>query len=329
MEPVPGSRLVTLFVQRHRRSQNKGRISGLCGFRAGRVLSERVDLQALLLHHALPAFKVFLQELPQLCGRARCRLQRVLGQPLLHVGCLNHGVDLALQPLDQCAGVGIAGGSFSVGVAYVVKWYPKEKQGTALGIFGAGNVGAAVTKFAAPFLMLALGWEAVAQVWAGALLLIALASFFLTRDEPQLIERRRTGQKPVAAWMQLEPLKDLRVWRFALYYFFVFGGFVALALWLPHYLTGAYGVGIGVAGMLAAAYSIPGSLFRVFGGWLSDRVGARKVMYLTFIISVICAFIQCARCGSRGSSAKGLTGSMGRSSMGRSDSSSARYFSGT
>jgi NNP family nitrate/nitrite transporter-like MFS transporter len=106
-----------------------------------------------------------------------------------------------------------------------------------------------------------------------------------------LVARRRSGEKAAAAWMQLTPLKDLRVWRFALYYFFVFGGFVALALWLPHYLTGAYGVGIGVAGMLAAAYSIPGSLFRVFGGWLSDKIGARKVMYLTFAISVICTFI--------------------------------------
>ena len=194
------------------------------------------------------------------------------------------------QFLIAALGVGMAGGAFAVGVAYVSKFYPAGRQGTALGIFGAGNVGAAVTKFAAPFVMLALGWEAVAQIWAGALLIIALGFFLLTRDEPQLVARRCSGEK-AAAWMQLTPLKDLRVWRFALYYFFVFGGFVALALWLPHYLTGAYGVGIGVAGMLAAAYSIPGSLFRVFGGWLSDKIGARKVMYLTFAISVICTFI--------------------------------------
>jgi len=195
------------------------------------------------------------------------------------------------QFLVAALGVGMAGGAFAVGVAYVSKFYPAGKQGTALGIFGAGNVGAAVTKFAAPFVMLALGWEAVAQVWAGALLVIAILAFLMTRDEPEVAERRRTGQKPVTAWMQLTPLKDIRVWRFSLYYFFVFGGFVALALWLPHYLTGAYGLGIGAAGMLAAAYSIPGSLFRVFGGWLSDRIGARKVMYLTFALSAVCTFI--------------------------------------
>ncbi|MDI1282177.1 nitrate/nitrite transporter [Brevundimonas sp.] len=195
------------------------------------------------------------------------------------------------QFLVAALGVGLAGGAFAVGVAYVSKFYPANRQGTALGIFGAGNVGAAVTKFSAPFVMLAFGWEAVAQVWASVLLVIAILAFLLTQDEPEVAERRRTGEKPVTAWMQLTPLKDIRVWRFSLYYFFVFGGFVALALWLPHYLTGAYGLGIGAAGMLAVAYSIPGSLFRVFGGWLSDRIGARKVMYLTFAISAACAFI--------------------------------------
>jgi MFS transporter, NNP family, nitrate/nitrite transporter len=60
-------------------------------------------------------------------------------------------------------GVGIAGGSFAVGITYVSKWYPKERQGTALGIFGAGNVGAAVTKFIAPFIMVAYGWKTVGR----------------------------------------------------------------------------------------------------------------------------------------------------------------------
>ena len=70
------------------------------------------------------------------------------------------------QLLIAALGVGVAGGAFSVGVTYVSKFYPKEKQGLALGIFGAGNVGAAVTKFLAPFVMVAMGWQAVAQIWA-------------------------------------------------------------------------------------------------------------------------------------------------------------------
>ena len=89
---------------------------------------------------------------------------------------------------------------------------------------------------------------------------------------------------------QLEPLKNIQVWRFSLYYFFVFGAFVALALWLPRYLMGVYGLDIQTAGFIAAAYSIPGSLFRAYGGYLSDRHGARTVMYWTFIVSVVALF---------------------------------------
>ena len=188
-------------------------------------------------------------------------------------------------------GVGIAGGSFAVGIAYVSRWYPKEKQGTALGIFGMGNVGSAVTKFLAPMVMVAFGWTMVAQIWAVALVVMAAAFWFLTGDDPALAERRRKGVKPEPMRDQLAPLKNLQVWRFSLYYFFVFGAFVALALWLPRYYVGVYGLDIITAGMLGAAYSIPGSVFRALGGVLSDKYGARRVMYWTFIASVICTFL--------------------------------------
>jgi NNP family nitrate/nitrite transporter-like MFS transporter len=91
-------------------------------------------------------------------------------------------------------GLGLAGGGFAVGVAYVSKWYPQEKQGSALGFFGMGNVGAAVTKFVAPWVMVAMGWQAVAQIWAAALLAIAVLFFLLAKDDPELAERRRSGQ---------------------------------------------------------------------------------------------------------------------------------------
>jgi NNP family nitrate/nitrite transporter-like MFS transporter len=193
--------------------------------------------------------------------------------------------------LIAALGVGIAGGSFSVGVAYVAKWFPKEKQGTALGIFGAGNVGAAVTKFAAPVIMVAYGWKTVALVWAAVLAIMALVFFLFTKDDPDLARRRATGQKPEPLSAMLEPLKNVQVWRFALYYFFVFGAFVALALWLPRYLIGVYGLDIATAGMIGAMYSIPASVFRAYGGHLSDKYGARTIMYWTFIVSVVCTFI--------------------------------------
>ena len=187
--------------------------------------------------------------------------------------------------------VGIAGGSFSVGVAYVSKWFPASKQGTALGIFGAGNIGSAVTKLLAPMVMVAAGWTMVAKVWAVGLAVTGILFFLLSKDDPQLEQRRRDGVKPMPFSEQMAPLKNLQVWRFSLYYFFVFGGFVALALWLPHYLVGAYGMDVGTAGVLAACYSIPASLFRVVGGWMSDRLGARRVMYWTFSVSVLCTFL--------------------------------------
>lgn len=194
--------------------------------------------------------------------------------------------------LIAALGVGIAGGSFAVGIAYVSRWYEPSRQGTALGIFGAGNVGAAVTKFLAPFIMVAWGWKSVADIWAGALLVMAVVFFLTTKDDPALAERRKAGVKPEPISAMIEPLRNIQVWRFSLYYFFVFGGFVALALWLPRYLIGVYGLDITTAGMIGAAYSVPASLFRVYGGVLSDKFGARRVMYWTFGVSVVALFVM-------------------------------------
>ena len=195
------------------------------------------------------------------------------------------------QMLVAALGVGLAGGSFAVGVAYVSRFFPAERQGTALGIFGVGNVGAAVTKFLAPFVLVAWGWEAVAQVWAAALAVMAVV-FWLTTGEDPVTRARRAGQARARRLAsELEPLKRLQVWRFALYYFFVFGAFVALALWLPRYLIGVYGFDLRTAGMIGALYSIPASIFRAWGGVLSDRLGARRVLYWTFAVSAACTLI--------------------------------------
>ena len=188
-------------------------------------------------------------------------------------------------------GVGISGGSFSVGVAYVAKWFPPGKQGTALGIFGAGNVGAALTKLAAPTVMVTCGWQAVAVLWGAVLAVMAVVFLVMTKDDPDLQARRASGRKSDGLLAQLEPLSHIQVWRFSLYYFFVFGGFVSLALWLPHYLMGVYGVGVAAAGVIGAAYSIPASVFRAYGGHLSDKYGARRIMYWTFSVSVVCTFL--------------------------------------
>ena len=171
------------------------------------------------------------------------------------------------QMLIAALGVGIAGGSFAVGVAYVSRFYPAGKQGTALGIFGVGNVGAAVTKFAGALRAARLG--------------LAVGGVRLGRGAGRhggrvlVHDRRRSGHhrsgatpapRRSASCRNCAPLKDIRVWRFALYYFFAFGAFVALALWLPRYLIGVYGFGLATAGMIGAAYSVPASIFRAYGG---------------------------------------------------------------
>jgi NNP family nitrate/nitrite transporter-like MFS transporter len=193
--------------------------------------------------------------------------------------------------LIAALGVGVAGGSFAVGVAYVARWYPAAKQGTALGIFGVGNIGAAVTKFIGPFVLVAYGWHAVAQVWAVAIAIMAVVFWFTTTDDPVTRKRHARAEKPKSAWLELAPLRNVQVWRFALYYFFVFGAFVALALWLPRYLISVYGLDIATAGIIGAAYSVPASLFRAYGGMLSDRYGARRIMYWTFMVSAAATLI--------------------------------------
>jgi len=144
----------------------------------------------------------------------------------------------------------------------------------------------------APFVLIAWGWQSVALIWAAALVIMAAVFWLTTEDDPVIRQRRITLQGPPRSFLgEFAPLKDIRVWRFALYYFFVFGAFVALALWLPHYLIGVYGFDIATAGAIGAAYSVPASIFRAYGGVLSDRMGARTILYWTFAVSAVCCAI--------------------------------------
>ncbi len=199
--------------------------------------------------------------------------------------------DTYVMYLIAALGIGLAGGSFIIGVAYVSRWYDAGRQGTALGIFGAGNVGAAVTKFVAPFVLVAYGWHGVAYAWAAALAIIGVLFFLLAKDDPELVERRKSGVKAPSLAQQFAPLRNLQVWRFSLYYFFVFGAFVALALWMPHYLIDVYNIDVKQAGMAAASFSLSASLFRAYGGHLSDKFGARQVMYWTLGFSLLFLFM--------------------------------------
>jgi NNP family nitrate/nitrite transporter-like MFS transporter len=177
---------------------------------------------------------------------------------------------------------GLAGNSFSVGIAWNAAWADRERQGFALGVFGAGNVGASVTKLIGPLLIGALGgWRVVPMIYSAMLLLMAVAVW---RGAPTPDRRPGTG-RPLRA--MLAPLKEVRTWRFGLYYVVVFGAYVALSLWLPSYYNRVYGLGLPKAAMLTALFIFPASLLRPLGGWLSDRFGPRPVTYAVFIAMLL------------------------------------------
>jgi NNP family nitrate/nitrite transporter-like MFS transporter len=181
--------------------------------------------------------------------------------------------------------VGVAGGSFTVGIAYCARWFPKERQGLAMGIFGAGNTGAAVTKLLAPIIVVGYGWTMVPQVYAVLMLVTAIVFWFFTFSEPS-----HKVDKAVTVREQLAAFKDPKVWRYSQYYSIVFGGYVALALWMTKYYVSEYGFDLKTAALLAAAFSIPGGLLRAVGGYFSDKLGAHTMTWWVLWISLVCLF---------------------------------------
>ncbi len=182
--------------------------------------------------------------------------------------------------------VGLAGGSFSVGTPYVARWFPKHRQGMAMGVYGAGNSGAAVNKFVAPVILVAFGWQAVPHVYAAIMLgVLVLFWIFSASDPAHLVPSN------VKFTEQLKALKDPRVLKYCQYYSIVFGGYVALALWMVQYYVGEYGLDIRVAALLAACFSLPGGVLRAIGGVLSDKYGAHSVTWWVMWVSWICLFL--------------------------------------
>ncbi len=183
--------------------------------------------------------------------------------------------------------VGFAGNSFTAGTAWNAAWQPRERQGFALGLFGAGNVGASVTKLIGPGIIGATtgsvylgfiegGWRFIPVLYTFLLLLMALVTWFGTPSQDKM-PGHGTPLK-----VQLVPLGTIRAWRFSLYYVAVFGAYVALSSVLPTYYVTNFDVSLATAGFLTAVFIFPASLLRPLGGWMADKWGARRVMYLAF-----------------------------------------------
>ena len=182
--------------------------------------------------------------------------------------------------------VGLAGGSFSVGTPYVARWFPRKQQGMAMGVYGAGNSGSAVNKFLAPVILVAFGWAAVPQVYAVIMAGTVVLFWLFSHSEPSHLVRSQ-----VSFAEQIKTLKDPRVLKYCQYYSIVFGGYVALALWMVQYYIGEYGLDIRVAALLAACFSLPGGVLRAVGGVLSDKYGAHGVTWWVLWVSWICLFL--------------------------------------
>ena len=199
----------------------------------------------------------------------------------------NYGLLLMLAFL-----VGFAGNSFSAGIAWNSAWTPRERKGFALGVFGAGNVGASLTKFIGPALIAGTtgatffgvldgGWRLVPVIYAVLLLVLAVLTWVLTPSHVRMPGHGRTLAE------QARPLRELRVWRFSLYYVSVFGAYVALAAWLPKYYVDNFDLSLGHAALLTATFIFPASLLRPVGGAFSDRFGARRAMYWMFAVMLV------------------------------------------
>ena len=187
-------------------------------------------------------------------------------------------------------GFGLAGTSFAVGIAYTSVWFKREHQGTALGIFGAGNAGAALTSMGAPALLRWLtnggenleAWRQMPRLYAAGL--VAMAVVFSLLAWPKKVDDTHIN----SLMQRLEPLRYPRVWRFGLYYFLVFGGFVALSQWLIPYYVSVYLMPLATAGLVASTFSLPSGVIRALGGYLSDHYGARRVMYWVLTSCLVC-----------------------------------------
>lgn len=183
--------------------------------------------------------------------------------------------------------IGIALASFSVGVGFVSGWYSSERQGFALGVYGAGNIGQSLAAFGSPFIAAAAGlrWG----FWTfGVLLAIWLVIFFtMARNAP-----RKGAVKSLSD--VLHPLSDGRSWILSLYYFLTFGGFVAMGVYLPIFLTEMFRLTPQDAGLRAAGFVVLATAMRPLGGSLADKVGGRVILKWVFPFTALMAILLAA-----------------------------------
>ena len=172
--------------------------------------------------------------------------------------------------------LGMAGSSFAVGVGYVSRWTPPEKQGGGLGVYGLGNIGQSAAVFLGPVLAARIGWQSVFRLLAALLVVWAAAFAVMARDAAG--KKRAASVKEMLGLIARERLS----WLLALFYFLTFGGFVAFAIYLPTLLKDEFGLSAADAGFRTAGFVVLATLLRPLGGWLADRIGGARVLAAVF-----------------------------------------------
>jgi len=183
--------------------------------------------------------------------------------------------------------VGIGLASFAVGSALASGWYPRTRQGFALGIYGAGNIGQSLAALGSPLVAAALGyawgfWDfgALTLVWLGIYLAKA-------EDAPRAVPPKSLSEN-------LRPLRERMSWILSLFYFLTFGGFVAMSIYLPIFLTEMFGLTPQDAGMRTAGFVFLATVMRPIGGTLADKVGGRRILKWVFpVTAVMAVFMAC------------------------------------
>lgn len=188
--------------------------------------------------------------------------------------------------------LGIAGTSFAVGVPFVNAWFPPERRGLAIGIFGMGMGGTAISALTTVKLVEHVGMAAPFVITAAALFVYALVAALVLRDAPGRVVPTLPLGRRLAATARL-PI----TWRASALYAVGFGGYVAFSVYLPTYLKNAYALTQADAANKMAGFVLLAVAMRPVGGWLADRIQPARVLAATFAVVALAALAQSATPG--------------------------------
>jgi MFS transporter, NNP family, nitrate/nitrite transporter len=175
--------------------------------------------------------------------------------------------------------LGLAGSSFAIGVGYVSRWTAPARQGSALGVYGLGNIGQSAAVFLGPVLAARIGMASVYHAVALLLVVWAVVFGFLARNAPAPATAQRKGLGVMIEVFTSEKLS----WLLSAFYFLTFGGFVAFSIYLPTLLKDEFHLTPADAGFRTAGFVVLATLLRPLGGALSDRIGGARVLSAVFL----------------------------------------------